>query len=207
MPIDGLKPKDLVGAPWRVAFALQADGWWLRSDVVWEKPNPMPESVRDRPTRAHEYVFLLAKSERYHYDAMAIAEAATMRPSGNKARTFGGEVGDRPNDHLARGVSWDGSKTTRNARTVWKIAPQNFKGAHFATFPEELARRCVAAGCPVGGTVLDPFFGAGTVGLVAAKSSRSSIGVEINPEYAQMAAQRIRDGAGILTTVDISQNS
>ena len=166
---DGLKPKDLIGIPWRVAFALQADGWYLRSDIIWHKPNPMPESVTDRPTKAHEYVFLLTKSARYYYDAAAIAE-----PS----------IDD-----------------TRNARTVWSITTQPYKGAHFATMPPELARRCILAGSKTGDTVLDPFGGAGTTGLVADRLGRDAVLVELNPTYAALARHRIHDDAPMFAEV------
>ena len=166
---DGLKPKDLIGIPWRVAFALQADGWYLRSDIIWHKPNPMPESVTDRPTKAHEYVFLLTKSARYYYDAAAIAE-----PS----------IDD-----------------TRNARTVWSITTQPYKGAHFATMPPELARRCIFAGSKTGDTVLDPFGGAGTTGLVADRLGRDAVLVELNPTYAALARHRIHDDAPMFAEV------
>ena len=217
--MQGLKPKDLIGIPWRVAFALQADGWYLRSDIIWHKPNPMPESVTDRPTKAHEYVFLLTKSARYYYDASAISEPVTrgdagstftsgktaehqqgraqsaesrMKRSGNKARTYGDDVG-RPGSHLGRGIPWEGE--TRNARSVWSITTRPFKGAHFATMPPELARRCISAGSRVGDTVLDPFGGAGTTGLVADRLGRHATLVELNPTYAAMARARIADDA------------
>jgi DNA modification methylase len=203
-----LKPKDLVGIPWRVAFALQADGWWLRSDIIWAKPNPMPESVTDRPTKAHEYVFLLTKSSRYFYDADAIREQATyygpngangsrpesphagqmLKRSGNKNR--------KPNPAAAlgrgdtsHGIPWEGYD--RNARSVWEIATQPYADAHFATFPQELPRRCIAAGSPADGTVLDPFMGSGTTALVARNHGRSSIGIELNPDYCELAAKRL----------------
>lgn len=165
----GLKHKDLVGIPWRVAFALQADGWYLRSDIIWHKVNPMPESVTDRPTKAHEYLFLLAKSEKYWYDLEASKEAAVGKPSGNKSK----------------------GEKKRNRRTVWTIATRPFKGAHFATFPPDLIRPCILAGCPAGGTVLDPFNGAGTTGLVALENGRHYIGCELNPEYCQMTVDRL----------------
>lgn len=157
----GLKPKDLCGIPWRVVFALQADGWWLRSDIIWAKPNPMPESVTDRPTKAHEYVFLLAKSARYYFGADAVAEEAVC----------------------SGGVR-------RNIRTVWPIASQPYSGAHFATMPPKLAERCILAGSAVGDAVLDPFMGSGTVGRVAEDLGRRWFGIELNPEYADMASGR-----------------
>jgi DNA modification methylase len=183
LPIRGLKPKDLIGMPWRVAFALQADGWWLRSDVVWSKPNPMPESIKDRPTKSHEYVFLMTRAERYHYDADAIAEPAIEAKSGNSSRAYPADRG-RPDDHLASGVPWSGD--TRNARTVWQIATSAFPGAHFATFPRDLVRRCILAGSRPGDTVFDPFMGSGTVAEVALSLGRRFIGCELNPEYAAM---------------------
>ena len=176
-----LKPKDLIGIPWRVAFALQADGWYLRSDIIWHKPNPMPESVTDRPTSAHEHVFLFSKSERYHYDAEAIKEPAVA------AEAEGGPA------------------LKRNARNVWTIATRPFPEAHFATFPPELAERCILAGCPAGGTVLDPFGGAGTTGLVADRLQRHAVLIELNPEYAAMAERRIAREGGLFADVGVSQ--
>lgn len=187
-----LKPKDLVGIPWRVAFALQADGWYLRSDVVWAKPNPMPESVRDRPTRSHEYVFLLSKSGRYHYDAAAVREPTVSRHgSGNGFRrmerlTYADPDGPRGSDR-----PWEPTPQ-RNRRTVWTVPTQPFKGAHFATYPEPLALPCVLAGCPPGGTVLDPFFGAGTTGIAAGRHGRNCIGIELSQAYAEIARERLR---------------
>lgn len=191
----GLKPKDLIGIPWRVAFALQADGWYLRQDIIWHKPNPMPESVRDRCTKAHEYVFLLSKSARYYYDAEAIAE---------DAQTAGKIGGFTPNAAIAAGVKPTGNmiaergkayirKDTRNRRSVWTVATKPFKGSHFATFPPKLIEPCVLAGCPAGGTVLDPFNGAGTTGLVAIRQGREYIGCELNPEYAELTKSRLED--------------
>lgn len=190
---DGLKPKDLVGIPWRVAFALQADGWYLRSDIIWSKPNPMPESVTDRPTKSHEYVFLLSKAERYHYDADAIRERAVSdHRSGNgyarpERETF------RNLDGSPRGQSrgWDDIGGRRNRRSVWTIATQPYPDAHFATFPEALVEPCVLAGCPPDGLVLDPFGGSGTVGLVANRLGRRAVLVDLNPEYAAQALRRI----------------
>jgi DNA modification methylase len=184
--VTGLKPKDLVGIPWRVAFALQADGWYLRSDIIWAKPNPMPESVRDRPTKAHEYVFLLSKQARYWYDAEAIAEASCGAAEYPK-RHGNGESVCGPGGAYRVGSTTSG----RNRRTVWTIATQPYPEAHFATFPEKLVEPCVLAGCPVGGTVLDPFCGSGTTGVVAARLGREFIGIELNPEYVAMAKRRI----------------
>lgn len=191
----GLKAKDLVGIPWRVAFALQADGWWLRSDIIWSKPNPMPESVTDRPTKAHEYVFLLTKSERYYYDADAIREPHEAprkagRFTGNaivNAMREGRDVGD----NLGERKLVEPHPLGRNARSVWSIATQPFPEAHFAVFPPELARRCVLAGSRPGDTVLDPFNGAGTAGLVAQEHGRAYVGIELNPEYIAIAERRL----------------
>lgn len=192
---DGLKPKDLIGVPWRVAFALQADGWWLRSDIIWSKPNPMPESVRDRPTKAHEYVFMLTKSERYFYDADAIAEPTvsldpdhpSYRPNSVAIAENGRKEYSAKHAMSARSYNPAG----RNARTVWTIATQPYAEAHFATFPPELAERCIKAGSPKGGVVLDPFAGAGTTLLVADRLGRDAIGVELNPTYASLAERRV----------------
>jgi hypothetical protein len=249
----GLKPKDLVGIPWRVAFALQADGWYLRSDIIWHKPNPMPESVTDRPTKAHEYLFLLTKSPRYYYDADAIREAANgtravVDPSRNDAEP-----------DMAKAPHPGG----RNKRTVWTVTTKPFSGAHFAVFPPDLIEPCVLAGAAptacgecgaawerivertpasvlspkseygdgagrndggrsqlVGAgsrtvgwkptcehdddsgqsVVLDPFSGSGTTGIVALRHDRSYIGLELNPEYAEMSRNRIRDDAPLLNT-------
>ncbi|HEY1188793.1 MAG TPA: site-specific DNA-methyltransferase, partial [Gemmata sp.] len=178
----GFKHKDLIGIPWRVAFALQADGWWLRSDCIWSKPNPMPESVTDRPTRSHEYVFLLTKSARYFYDADAVREAA-IGADRVRADRVGG------NKYVEGVKHSDGavfvSATERRLRSVWTITPRPFRGAHFATFPPELAERCVKAGSRPGDAVLDPFGGSGTTGMVADRLGRDAVLVELNPEYAE----------------------
>jgi site-specific DNA-methyltransferase (cytosine-N4-specific) len=167
-----LKPKDLAGIPWRVAFALQADGWWLRSDIIWAKPNPMPESVTDRPTRAHEYIFLLTKSARYYYDADAIAEPAV----------YAGREG---------GGRWNGCEETRNARSVWTVPTTPFPEAHFAVFPEKIPSLCIRAGSREGDTVLDPFMGSGTTALVAEKLGRRWVGIEANADYIEIANRRL----------------
>jgi DNA modification methylase len=182
---SGLKQKDLVGIPWRVAFALQADGWYLRSDIIWSKPNPMPESVRDRPTKAHEYIFLLAKAKSYYYDAKSIEEMAIcdrMRGTHDYSHVPGG--GD--NSGLSHGQF-----TSRNRRSVWTIPAQSFSGAHFAVFPPALIDPCILAGAPEGGLVLDPFAGSGTVGVVCRKHKRRFVGIELNPDYARMARGRL----------------
>lgn len=240
--ITGLKPKDLMGQPWRVAFALQDEGWWLRSDIIWEKSNPMPESMTDRPTKGHEYIFLFAKSAQYHYDAAAIAEPASPQSharaakshtgvgwgyaTDEKPRTGGvnpkaqtpvsgwatGEGSHSAKDHARAKQTMDDSNkfgrganrrerkqnesfsavvtdtvSTRNIRTVWKIPTEPFPGAHFATFPQELVRRCILAGSRPGDTIFDPFHGSGTVGSVALDLGRNYIGCELNPEYVKMA--------------------
>jgi len=196
----GLKPKDLIGIPWRVAFALQADGWYLRQDIIWSKPNPMPESVTDRCTKAHEYLFLLSKSPRYFYDADAIKEPAihegrVVKASGATAKNGRkGEFGAT----AAGFTTHDTLVTDRNRRSVWTVATQPFKEAHFATFPPALIEPCILAGCPVGGTVLDPFGGAGTTGLVADRLQRNAVLIELNPEYLEIARRRIHGDAPLL---------
>lgn len=184
-----LKPKDLVGIPWRVALALQADGWWLRQDIVWHKPSPMPESVTDRCTKAHEYVFLLTKSPRYFYDADAIAELATY-PQGPCAPSKPRPGVDRKGGNQGNGTAMNG-REMRNARSVWTIASRPYPEAHFATFPYDLPERCIRAGCPAGGLVLDPFFGSGTTGYAARKNGRDFLGIELNPEYVELAEKRL----------------
>jgi len=186
----GLKPKDLIGIPWRVALALQDDGWYLRSDIVWSKPNPMPESVNDRPTKSHEYIFLLAKSERYYYDSEAVKEPAIGKPSGNTLRKHRPTQQSVLRGNQCGSVPWVGGET-RNRRSVWTVTTIPFRGAHFATFPPQLITPCILAGCPAGGTVLDPFAGAGTTLMVAEKVGRNSIGIELNPEYAESIRKRM----------------
>lgn len=187
----GLKPKDLVGIPFRVAFALQADGWWLRQDIIWHKPNPMPESVTDRCTKSHEYLFLLTKSNRYYFDNESIKEpsanlgATKIRFGGNKY----GDSGDPKHATKSGNEYTDGG--TRNKRSVWTITTKPFKGAHFAVMPEALVEPCVLAGSREGDTVLDPFTGSGTVAVVAMRHGRNFIGTELNPDYAEIARNRI----------------
>lgn len=184
---DGLPEKNLIGIPWRVALALQADGWYLRQDIVWHKPNPMPESVKDRCTKAHEYIFLLSKSPRYHFDSEAMREDAIKGAAGssfNKGKTATHQLG-RSSD--AERVD-DGK---RNRRSVWSVATKPYKGAHFATFPAELIEPCILAGCPLGGIVLDPFGGSGTTAGVALANGRGSIACELNQEYADLMPDRI----------------
>jgi DNA modification methylase len=194
-PPDGLKPKDLVGIPWRVAFALQADGWWLRQDIIWHKPNPMPESVRDRCTKAHEYVFLLTRSERYFYDAEAVIEAAAT--AGQAGLGFypmrAAAMGRKPSGNEAKNPSDGIRPSTRNRRSVWTVPTKPYSGAHFAVMPPDLVEPCIKAGCPEGGTVLDPFAGSGTTLAVAAELGRNAIGCELNPDYIELAERRILD--------------
>ena len=202
---EGLKPKDLIGIPWRVAFALQADGWYLRQDIIWSKPNPMPESVTDRCTKAHEYMFLLSKSARYFYDAEAIAEPFVDERMGASGVTIG--VPEQYANAAGRGgdqglEKFNGAgRAGRNRRSVWTVATQPFREAHFATFPPGLIEPCIMAGCPKGGTVLDPFGGAGTTGLVSDRLGRNAILMELNPEYAAMARRRIEGDAGMFAEV------
>jgi DNA modification methylase len=187
--VAGYKRKDIAGIPWRTAFAMQDDGWYLRADIVWSKPNTMPESVKDRPTRAHEYVFLLAKSLRYFYDEKAIEEPVTRGYAGStftKGKTAAaglGRVSQLPRIE----------KATRHARSVWTIATQPYKGAHFAVFPPELPRRCILAGSRPGDVVLDPFAGSGTTCAVARSLGRVFVGVELNAKYATLSDRRIAE--------------
>jgi DNA modification methylase len=250
---EGLKEKDLIGIPWRVAFALQADGWYLRQDIIWHKPNPMPESVKDRCTKSHEYLFLLSKSPRYYYDAEAIAEPATWEPStskmpdgwdtgegahgsfhrngrekggpssqkgstfdrdktaehqmgrAQKGPRFGGHKygdSDDPAHATKSGNVYEGSEK-RNKRSVWTIATQKFSEAHFATFPTKLIEPCILAGSREGDTVLDPFGGSGTTGLVSDRLNRDAILIDLNPEYIDMARKRITKDAPMLVDVEV----
>ena len=175
---EGLKSKDLVGIPWRVAFALQADGWYLRQDIIWHKPNPMPESVTDRCTKAHEYIFLLSKSSKYYYDHDAVKEKAKTLP----------QARDKNAEGYVNGMGEDGMA---NKRSVWTVNTKPYKEAHFATFPKKLIRPCIQAGCPKGGVVLDPFGGSGTTAEVANGLSRDAILCELNPEYCELIEKRL----------------
>ena len=187
-PSKNIKPKDLIGIPWRVAFALQKDGWYLRQDIIWHKPNPMPESVKDRCTKAHEYIFLLSKNLKYYYDNEAIKEPAkdwgTRDRSKGKYHNKG--TGLTPHTGLEK------SYPTKNKRSVWTVTTKPFKGAHFAVFPMDLIEPCVLAGCPEGGTVLDPFGGSGTTGLVAKQNKRNAVLIELNAKYIAIAEDRIK---------------
>ena len=188
----GLKHKDLIGIPWRVAFALQADGWYLRQDIIWHKPNPMPESVTDRCTKAHEYVFLLSKSDRYFFDAEAIKEPSAY-PGDNRAsrRDLRKEIDPFCADNGSRARTGNPTGETRNRRSVWTVTTKPYAGAHFATFPPDLIEPCILAGSPIGGTVLDPFGGSGTTAGVAMRNGRNAVLCELNPEYAALMPDRI----------------
>lgn len=197
------KQKDMIGIPWLLAFALRADGWYLRSDIIWCKANPMPESCKDRPSRCYEHVFLLTKSKKYYYDALAIAEpiaegTAARYKGGRSARSkYAEEIPgqgkvQKLNAARAAGTITDADiSPVRNARDVWHINTVPYKGGHFAAYPPKLAERCILAGCPRGGIVLDPFFGSGTTGLAAVKNDRRYIGIELNAEYCELAKERI----------------
>lgn len=214
---DGNKPKDLFGIPWLLAFALKADGWYLRQDIIWHKPNPMPESVTDRCTKAHEYIFLLSKSQKYYFDAEAISEPcadstlkrfeqdvenqkgserAVDKTNGNMKAVpprYGGKKYTQDTDKFYRTKSGNAYnyRPRRNKRSVWTVSTKPFKEAHFATFPVDLIEPCILAGCPNGGIVLDPFMGSGTTGLVATKYNRNFVGIELNPEYIKIAESRL----------------
>lgn len=188
-----LKPKDLAGIPWRVAFALQADGWWLRQDIIWHKPNPMPESVQDRCTKSHEYVFLLTKSQRYFYDAEAVSEAAVLGPHTRSRESNFKKAGSEPMAGHHKGAAEIVCDGTRNRRSVWTVTTKHYSGAHFAVMPPALVEPCIKAGCPEGGTVLDPFAGSGTTLAVAAELGMSAIGCELNPDYIGLANKRIAE--------------
>jgi DNA modification methylase len=202
---SGLKPKDLCMMPARLAMALQADGWYLRSDIIWHKPNPMPESVTDRPTKSHEYIFLLTKSERYFYDAEAIREKTaedSFRKNPNGRPYDPNHKQEQPGSGNRNNHSWNAAKTEivdfRNKRSVWTIATQPYAEAHFATFPEEIPKLCILAGSKLGDTVLDPFAGSGTVGKVALELGRKAILIELNPAYIELANERTLVTPGFL---------
>ncbi len=199
VPPDGYKCKDLMGIPWLLAFALRADGWYLRQDIIWHKTNAMPESVRDRCVKAHEYIFLLSKSAHYYFNAAAIQEPCGIKGNARTFRGGGAYTGSQSFQNstcVKRGSHGNTANNTglRNKRSVWNIATGQFKSAHYATFPERLVEPCILAGCPEGGTVLDPFAGSGTTGVVAKRLRRYFVGVEINPVYLEMAMGRIAGG-------------
>jgi DNA modification methylase len=185
---DSFKPKDLVGIPWMVAFALRKDGWYLRQDIIWAKPNPMPESVTDRCTKSHEYIFLLTKSAQYYYDADAIKEETVTNDDVLRDRETT-KLNNVPGRKRMEGLV-SNNYETRNKRSVWTVTTQPYAEAHFATFPPDLIRPMVLAGCPITGTILDPFGGAGTTGLVAEEEGRNSILIELNPAYIEIAKKR-----------------
>ena len=193
--IDGLKSKDLVGIPWRVALALQQDGWYLRQDIIWHKPNPMPESVTDRCTKSHEYIFLLSKNAKYYFDNESIKEDSVTIIKKRTRKTGTGVDSNIGNKGSA------GNNGKRNKRSVWTVPTKPFKGAHFATFPPDLIEPCVLAGGPEGGTVLDPFGGAGTTGIVAQQHNRDSILIELNPDYIEIAEKRLNNDAPLFNEV------
>ena len=190
LKLDGLKEKDLIGIPWMLAFALRADGWYLRQDIIWHKPNPMPESVQDRCTKAHEYIFLMSKSQKYYYDTEAIQEQAE-RPEG---------PGNLTHRHSQEGIYVSGSqknlanigaRETRNKRSVWSVNVKPYTGAHFATFPTDLIEPCILAGAAPGQVVLDPFMGSGTTAQVAQSLGRQYLGCELNPDYEALQTSRV----------------
>ena len=188
--------KQLIGIPWRVALALQADGWYLRQDIIWSNPNPMPESVTDRCTKAHEYIFLLSKKPKYFYDAEAIREPIKPTTDGKASVRESGDSSTRSREHW--GVPHEPKNVIReydqikgaNKRSVWNVNTQPYSGAHFATFPPDLIKPCIMAGCPTGGTVLDPFGGSGTTGMVALELGRSAELIELNPAYVEIIEGR-----------------
>ena len=188
---DGAKSKDLIGIPWMLAFALRADGWYLRQDIIWAKPNPMPESVKDRCTKSHEYIFLLSKNPTYYFDYTAILEVAVTGETVRDKNEEGYQADYAGGDRFSKGAHVYGKDGMRNKRDVWTVLPSRYKGAHFATFPEELISPMVLAGCPTGGVVLDPFMGSGTTGVVAKKNHRNYVGCELNSSYIDIAINRI----------------
>ena len=199
---DKIKPKDLIGIPWRLAFSLQADGWWLRSAVVWEKPNAMPSSVKDRPTSSYEFVFLFAKSNKYYYDYKTIMEpvadgtiARMKRGVSPTHKYVNGAAGQTTQNISKPRENRSGENielpSMRNKRDVWRVCTNSYRAAHFATFPVELIKPCILAGCPIGGTVLDPFIGSGTTAVAALSENRNYIGIELNPEFCALARERI----------------
>lgn len=200
--LNRIKPKDLIGIPWMLAFALRADGWYLRQDIIWHKPNCMPESVKDRCTKSHEYIFLLSKSERYYFDAEAIQEKALESSRARYKSAF--NCGQKELAGRGRGAVSPNSPGMReftgyrNKRSVWNISTAGYRGAHFAVFPEKLAESCILAGCPAGGIVLDPFMGSGTTGAVAVGAGRRFIGIDINPDYCALAVERIAAGRKVI---------
>jgi DNA modification methylase len=201
--VNGIKPKDLIGIPWRVAFALQADGWYLRQDIIWHKPNPMPESVQDRCTKAHEYIFLLSKSPKYYYDNEAIKEDSAESSKDRLNQDIKNQKGSSRVPGKTNGTMNAVGGEKRNKRSVWVVATQSYSEAHFATYPPELIKPCILAGCPEGGTVLDPFGGSGTTAQVARNLNRNAILCELNPEYVEIAKGRLHDSLGMFLDMTV----
>jgi len=201
--VQGLKPKDLVGIPWRFAFAMQDRGWYLRQDIIWAKPNPMPESVTDRCTKSHEYIFLFSKQQKYFFDNKAIQEPAIHandKRNGKGCHTYTGKRAE--NDGLVQ-QSFVTVNDTRNKRSVWNVGVASFKDAHFAVYPPALIEPCIRAGSAEGDTVLDPFSGSGTTGEVALKLGRNYVGCELNPDYAKLSERRISEALGMFAEVEV----
>jgi DNA modification methylase len=198
-----IKHKDLVGIPWRVAFALQARGWYLRSEIIWHKPNPMPESVTDRPTKSHEHIFLLTKSAKYFYDHEAIKEDALTEPTARNKNAEGYQADYAKGERFSPGERVFGADGKRNKRDVWTVPVQPYAGAHFAVYPPALIEPCVLAGSREGDTIIDPFSGSGTTGVVALRNGRNYVGTELNPEYAALSKQRIGDDCGMFGDVEV----
>ena len=191
-PQGEIKAKDLIGIPWMLAFALRADGWYLRQDIIWHKPNPMPESVQDRCTKAHEYIFLMSKSQKYYYDHDAIKEPLKGEPEVRNKNAEGYQADYAHGDRFSKGERVFGADGMANKRSVWTVNTKPYRGAHFAVFPQELIEPCIMAGAPQGGVVLDPFMGSGTTAQVAQNLGRQYLGCELNPEYAPLQAERTK---------------
>ena len=200
-----LQNKQLVGIPWRVALALQQDGWYLRQDIIWHKPNPMPENIKDRCTKAHEYIFLLSKRPKYFFDNEVIKEDCVGKDERKWADSYekAGSINQgETNANIKRTKRYSKDDSfKRNKRSVWTVTTKPFKGAHFATFPMDLIEPCVLAGCPVGGTVLDPFAGSGTTGIVAASNDRDAILLELNEDYIKLALDRMKSKLGVFGNI------
>ena len=194
--------KQLVGIPWRVALALQSDGWFLRQDIIWSKPNPMPESIKDRCTKAHEYIFLLSKKPKYYFNNEAIKEIAKFPNGPINAKAIRKGVGD-PKHQTRNGLHKIGANEKRNKRSVWTVTTKPFKEAHFATFPIDLIEPCVLAGCPIDGTVLDPFSGSGTTAMASIKNSRHAVLCELNKEYIDLAKKRIKKQFNMFADIEV----
>ena len=203
--LEGLKSKDLIGIPWRVAFALQEDGWYLRQDIIWHKPNPMPESVKDRCTKSHEYIFLFSKSKNYYFDNESIKEKSTESSVNRFSQNIENQKGSSRVPNKTNGNMFAVGDEMRNKRSVWTVTTKPYKEAHFATYPPDLIEPCILAGCPEGGHVLDPFGGAGTTALVSDRLKRNSSLIELNDEYATITEKRLRHDGGMF--IDIQYNN